>query len=76
MNGITEKLDYLSWLGIDSIWISPFFVSPLTDFGYDIANYRAIDPTFGKMEDFQALLKKAQQNSCKLVQIVARQITC
>ena len=46
------------------------------DFGYDIANYRAIDPTFGKMEDFQALLKKAQQNSCKLVQIVARQITC
>ena len=76
LNGITEKLDYLSWLGIDSIWISPFFVSPLTNFGYDIANYRAIDPTFGKMHDFQALLKKAQQNSCKLVQIVARQITC
>ena len=51
LNGITEKLDYLSWLGVDSIWISPFFVSPLTDFGYDIANYRAIDPTFGKMLD-------------------------
>ncbi|TWP17319.1 hypothetical protein EUA70_02780 [TM7 phylum sp. oral taxon 352] len=58
------------------IWISPFFVSPLTDFGYDIANYRAIDPTFGKMHNFQALLKKAQQNSYKLAQIVARQITC
>ena len=76
LNGITEKLDYLSWLGGDSIWISPFFVSPLTDFGYDIANYRAIDPTFGKMHNFQALLKKAQQNSYKLAQIVARQITC
>ena len=76
LNGITEKLDYLAWLDVDAIWISPFFTSPMTDFGYDIANYRAVDPTFGQMEDFQELLKKAQQNSCKLVQIVARQITC
>ena len=67
LNGITEKLDYLSWLGIDSIWISPFFVSPLTDFGYDIANYRAIDPTFGQMEDFQALLKKAHDLDIKVM---------
>ena len=67
LNGITEKLDYLSWLGIDSIWISPFFVSPLTDFGYDIANYRAIDPTFGKMHDFQALLKKSHDLDIKVM---------
>ena len=67
LNGITEKLDYLSWLGVDSIWISPFFVSPLTDFGYDIANYRAIDPTFGQMEDFQALLKKAHDLDIKVM---------
>ena len=67
LNGITEKLDYLSWLGADSIWISPFFVSPLTDFGYDIANYRAIDPTFGKMHDFQALLKKAHDLDIKVM---------
>ena len=59
LNGITEKLDYLAWLGVDAIWISPFFVSPLTDFGYDIADYRAIDPTFGGLDDFRALLEKA-----------------
>ena len=59
LNGITERLDYLAWLGVDAIWISPFFVSPLTDFGYDIANYRVIDPTFGGLDDFRALLEKA-----------------
>ena len=59
LNGITEKLDYLAWLGVDAIWISPFFTSPLTDFGYDIADYREIDPTFGGLDDFRALLEKA-----------------
>ena len=61
LNGITEKLDYLAWLGVDAIWISPFFLSPLTDFGYDIADYRKIDPTFGDLEDFQKLLEKGAE---------------
>ncbi len=51
------RAELLSWLGIDSIWISPSFVSPLTDFGYDIANYRLLI-RFGKMHDFKRFLKK------------------
>ena len=43
-NGITSKLDYIADLGVDAIWISPFFVSPMKDFGYDVADYRAVDP--------------------------------
>lgn len=67
LNGITEKLDYLAWLGVDGIWISPFFTSPMTDFGYDIANYRAADPTFGNLEDFQKLLEKAHALDIKVM---------
>ena len=67
LNGITEKLDYLAWLGVDGIWISPFFLSPMTDFGYDIANYRAVDPTFGNLEDFQKLLEKAHVLDIKVM---------
>ena len=67
LNGITEKLDYLAWLGVDAIWISPFFLSPLTDFGYDIADYRKIDPTFGDLEDFQKLLEKAHSLDIKVM---------
>ncbi|MBF1023775.1 MAG: alpha-amylase [Candidatus Nanogingivalaceae bacterium] len=67
LNGITERLDYLAWLGVDAIWISPFFVSPLTDFGYDISDYRKIDPTFGKLDDFRALLEKAHTLDIKVM---------
>ena len=67
LNGITEKLDYLAWLGVDGIWISPFFLSPLTDFGYDIADYQAIDPTFGGLDDFRALLERAHILDIKVV---------
>ena len=45
--GINQKLDYISGLGIDAIWISPFFKSPMRDFGYDVADYRTVDPIFG-----------------------------
>ena len=57
--GIVEKLDYVASLGVDAIWISPFFKSPMADFGYDIADYRAVDPLFGSLEDFDRLLDKA-----------------
>ncbi|MDI9237826.1 alpha-glucosidase family protein [Lysobacter sp. LF1] len=57
--GIVEKLDYVASLGVDAIWISPFFRSPMADFGYDIADYRDVDPLFGTLDDFDRLLAKA-----------------
>ena len=56
LKGIIEKIDYLSWLGIDLIWISPIFKSPMVDNGYDISDYYAIDESFGTMEDNQSFL--------------------
>ncbi|HEY5804045.1 MAG TPA: alpha-glucosidase family protein [Lysobacter sp.] len=57
--GIIERLDYVASLGVDAIWISPFFKSPMADFGYDIADYRDVDPLFGTLDDFDRLLAKA-----------------
>jgi len=57
--GIIDKLDYVASLGVDAIWISPFFKSPMADFGYDIADYRDVDPLFGTLGDFDRLLAKA-----------------
>ncbi|MDO4781447.1 MAG: alpha-amylase family glycosyl hydrolase [Candidatus Saccharibacteria bacterium] len=67
LRGITSRLDYLSWLGIDAVWISPFFTSPMTDFGYDVADYRTVDPVFGSLRDFQQLLKTAHQHNIKVM---------
>ena len=61
--GIVERLDYLRELGIDYIWITPFFVSPQRDNGYDIASYTDIDPVFGTMEDFELLVKEADKRN-------------
>ena len=57
--GIINKLAYIASLGIDAIWISPFFKSPMKDFGYDISDYRDIDPIFGTLADFDELVLKA-----------------
>ncbi len=69
--GITEKLGYIKGekdsLGIDAIWISPFFKSPMADFGYDVADYRRVDPIFGTNEDFEALLKEAHRREIKVM---------
>ena len=54
--GIERRLDYLHWLGVDAIWISPIFPSPMADFGYDITDYCGIDPIFGTLGDFERLL--------------------
>lgn len=67
LNGIIEKVDYLSHLGIDVLWISPFFDSPNDDNGYDIRNYREILKEFGTMEDFERLIKKLNEKKIKLV---------
>ena len=65
--GIFERLDYVASLGVDAIWISPFFRSPMADFGYDIADYRAVDPLFGTLEDFDRVLEKAHRLGLKLM---------
>jgi alpha-glucosidase len=57
--GITGKLDYVASLGVDAIWISPFFTSPMKDFGYDVADYCDVDPIFGTLVDFGALIERA-----------------
>ena len=61
LQGIIGKLDYLSVLGVDGIWLSPVFLSPMMDFGYDVSDYRKIDPVFGTMEDFILLLDRAHK---------------
>lgn len=59
--GVIEKLDYLQKLGVDYLWLTPFLVSPQNDNGYDVADYRAIDPRYGTMADFEALTAQAEQ---------------
>src|SRR5690349_15566962 len=67
LRGIIKRLPYLAELGIDAIWLSPIFVSPMADFGYDIADYTAIDPLFGSMDDFDAMVREAHANGIKLL---------
>ncbi len=65
--GITDRLNYVSELGVDGVWISPCFESPMKDFGYDVSDYRKIDPLFGSNEDFDALLKRAHELDLKVI---------
>jgi len=57
--GITAKLEYIASLGVDIVWISPFFKSPMKDFGYDVSDYCDVDPLFGTLADFDQLLARA-----------------
>jgi len=65
--GITQRLDHVASLGADGVWISPFFTSPMVDFGYDVADYRDIDPIFGTMADFDALIARAHDLGLKVM---------
>ncbi len=65
--GITDKLTSIADLGVDCIWLSPFFKSPFKDFGYDVSDYRAVDPVFGTDEDFDMLLDKAHSLGLKVI---------
>lgn len=67
LRGVTQKLDYLKELGVDYIWLTPFFVSPQNDNGYDVADYRTIDPRYGTMEDFEELVEQAQRRGIHLM---------
>src|SRR5712692_8803648 len=67
LSGITSKLDYVRWLGVDAIWLSPIYPSPMADFGYDITNYTDVHPLFGTLEDLDTLLHQAHQRDLKLI---------
>jgi len=67
LNGITQRLDYLQWLGVDAIWLTPVYLSPQVDNGYDVADYYAIDPAFGTMADFERLVAAAHQRNIRVV---------
>ena len=67
LRGVTAKLDYLQKLGVDYIWLNPFFPSPQRDNGYDVADYCAVDPRFGTMEDFEELSREAEKRGIRLM---------
>ena len=67
LNGIADKLDYLKDLGVDAIWLSPVYRSPMRDFGYDISDYYDIDPIFGSLSDFDNLIKKTHSRDMKVL---------
>lgn len=67
LKGITKKLDYLQFLGIDYIWLTPFFISPQNDNGYDVADYYNIDSIYGNMEDFEELSKEAKKRNISIM---------
>jgi alpha-glucosidase len=67
IRGIIDRLPYLRELGVDAVWLSPIFPSPMADFGYDISDYTGIDPLFGTMADFDALIAAAHENGLKLI---------
>jgi alpha-glucosidase len=67
LKGIAERLDYLKWLGIDAIWISPIYPSPMADFGYDVSDYCNIDPLFGSLDDFDRLVAAAHAGEIRVI---------
>jgi alpha-glucosidase len=67
LQGIMSRLDYLTWLGVDALWLSPFYPSPMADFGYDITDYCNVDPIFGDLETFAALVEQAHQRELKII---------
>ena len=67
LKGIISKLDYLKWLGVDIVWLSPIYRSPLADEGYDISDYYAIDPRFGTMQDMEELIAEAKKRDMTIL---------
>src|SRR5690242_6358901 len=67
LKGVIGRLDYLQWLGVQAIWLSPIYPSPMADFGYDISDYEGVHPLFGTMDDFDELLQQAHSRDIKLL---------
>ena len=65
--GIEQRLDHLVLLGVDALWLSPVYPSPLADFGYDVSDFEAIDPVFGSLEDFDRLLAAAHARGLRVL---------
>jgi len=67
LNGITSKLDYLRWLGVDAIWITPMYPSPQVDFGYDVSDYENVDPEYGTLKDMDRLIAQSKQRNMRII---------
>ena len=67
LDGVRSQLDYLAWLGVDAIWLSPIFPSPMADFGYDVRDYCDVDPVFGDLATFDVLLQQAHDRGLKVM---------
>lgn len=67
LRGIAEKLDYLEWLGVDAIWMSPTFPSPMADFGYDVSDYTGVHPLFGSLDDMDHLIAEAHRRNIRVI---------
>ena len=67
LSGIIAKMDYLQWLGVDAIWLSPIYPSPMADFGYDISDYTNVHPLFGNLQDMDTLVQEAHQRDLKVI---------
>lgn len=65
--GVLARLDYIASLNVDAIWLSPFFTSPMKDFGYDVSDYRGVDPLFGTLDDFRALVAAAHERGIRII---------
>ena len=65
--GIERRLDYVASLGVDAVWLSPIFPSPMADFGYDVADYTGVEPLFGTLADFDRLLNATHERGLKLL---------
>ncbi len=67
LEGVRGRLDYLRWLGVDAVWVTPFYPSPMADFGYDILDFKGIDPLFGDLEAFDRLLEDARRRELRVI---------
>lgn len=67
LKGITQRLEFLRFIGITGVWLSPIFASPMADFGYDISNFREIQPEYGTMDDFNNMMKRCKELDIKLI---------
>jgi alpha-glucosidase len=65
--GIRSRLDHLAWLGVDALWLSPIYPSPMADFGYDVSDYTAVDPVFGDLTEFETLAEAAHERGLRLL---------
>ena len=67
LQGVIQRLDYLEWLGVDVVWLTPFFPSPMADFGYDVSDHEDVDPTFGSLADLEELIARLHERNIKII---------